>query len=145
MHAVPSPTTKVVTSRCQQNILCKSTPPLTIHLYDYDTWTYKQRLNNAKSPTHISTNNNVKVHLHLHWSTSTTIALSSIYVHTINQVIIQLRVITTLNIYAFTNNITINQHICIHQPYHNHSTYMYSPTISQSINIHVFTNIDFII
>jgi len=46
----------------------------------------------------------------------------------------------SLKIYAFTNNITINQHICIHQPYHNHSTYMYSPTISQSINIYVFTN-----
>ena len=48
----------------------------------------------------------------------------------------------TLKIYAFTNNITINQHIYIyiHQPYHNHSTYMYLPTISQSINIYVFTN-----
>jgi len=63
--------------------------------YDYDEWTYKQRPNNAKSSTYISTNNNVKVHLYLHWSTSTTIALSSIHVHTINQVIIQLRVITT--------------------------------------------------
>jgi len=40
----------------------------------------------------------------------------------------------SLNIYAFTDNITINQHICIHQQYHNQSTYMYLPTKSQSIN-----------
>jgi len=50
----------------------------------YDAWTYKQRPNNAKLSTYTSTNNNVKVHLHLHWPTSSTIALSSIYVHTIN-------------------------------------------------------------
>jgi len=40
----------------------------------------------------------------------------------------------SLKIYAFTNNITINQHICIHQPYHNQSTYMYSPTSTLSYN-----------
>jgi len=40
----------------------------------------------------------------------------------------------SLSIYAFTDNITINQHICIHQQYHNQSTCMYSPTTSQSIN-----------
>ena len=80
------------TTRCQPNILCKSTPPLTIQLCKstppftfliwlnmiYDAWTYKQRPNNAKPSTYASTNNNVKIHLHLHWSTSTTIALSSI-------------------------------------------------------------------
>jgi len=69
------------TTRCQQNILCKSTPPLTIqqckstppftffiwHNMIYDAWTYKQRPNNAKPSTYTSTNNNVKVHLHLHW------------------------------------------------------------------------------
>jgi len=38
------------------------------------------------------------------------------------------------------SHITINQHICIHQPYQNHSTYMYSPTISLSIYIYVFKN-----
>jgi len=41
---------------------------------------------------------------------STTIALSSIYVHTINQAIIQLRVITILS-----TNIKINCHISINQ------------------------------
>ena len=46
----------------------------------------------------------------------------------------------TLEIYSVTDNITINQHICIHQPYYNQTTYMYSPTISQSINIYVFTH-----
>jgi len=69
------------TTRCQQNILCKSTPPLTIQLCKstppftfliwlniiYDAWTYKKRPNNAKLSTYTSTNNNVKVHLHLHW------------------------------------------------------------------------------
>jgi len=40
----------------------------------------------------------------------------------------------SLSIYAFTDNITSNQHICIHQQYHNQSTYMYSPITSQSIN-----------
>jgi len=73
--------TTLPTTRCQQNILCKSTPPLTIQLCKstppftfliwlnmiYDAWTYKQRPNNAKSSTYTSTNNNVKVHLHLHW------------------------------------------------------------------------------
>ena len=61
--------------------------------YDYDAWTYKQRLNNVKSP-------NIYIHQQQCKSTppftlirSPTIALSSIYVHTINQVIIQLRVI----------------------------------------------------
>jgi len=86
------------TTRSQPNILCKSTPPLTIQLCKskptftfliwlnmiYDAWTYKHNPNNAKHSTYTSTNNIVKVHLHLHWSTSTTIALSSIYVHTIN-------------------------------------------------------------
>ena len=97
------------TTRCQSNILCKSTPPLTIQLCKstppftfliwldmiYDAWTYKERPNNAKHSTYTSTNNNVKVHLHLHWPTSTTIALSTIYVHTLS------------------TNIHINRHIYV--------------------------------
>ena len=58
------------TTRCQHNILCKSTPPFTFLIrlnMIYDAWTYKQRPNNAKLSTYTSTNNNVKVHLHLHW------------------------------------------------------------------------------
>ena len=46
----------------------------------------------------------------------------------------------SFSIYAITNKITITQHICIHRQYHNQLTYMYSRTISQSINIDVFTN-----
>jgi len=68
------------------NKLCKSTPPFTFLIWlnmIYDACTYKQRLDNAQLSTYTSINKNVKVHLHLHWSTPTTIALSSIYVHTI--------------------------------------------------------------
>jgi len=40
----------------------------------------------------------------------------------------------SINIYVFTNHITINEHICIHQQYHNQSTYVYSPTSTLSYN-----------
>jgi len=42
----------------------------------------------------------------------------------------------SFNIYAITNI----RHICSHRQYRNQSTYMYSPTILQPINIYVFTN-----
>jgi len=80
MHAVPS-STKVVTSWCNKNIICKSTPPLTIHLCkSTPPFTFLIRLNMTVMHGHTSkdsimqnhltytfTNNNVKVHLHLHW------------------------------------------------------------------------------
>ena len=44
---------------------------------------------------------------------------------------------TPLDIISY---ITFNLHTCIHRQYHSQLTYMYSPTISQSINIYVFTN-----
>jgi hypothetical protein len=65
---------------CNKNIICKSTPPLTIHLckstppftfqhmtqYDHDTWTYNNDpiMHNSNITT---TNDNIKVHLQLHW------------------------------------------------------------------------------
>ena len=57
----------------------------------------------------------------------------------------------SFSIYAFTNTCHIcnhqqhsqfNQYICIHQQHLNQSTYMHSPTTSQSINIYAFTNIN---
>ena len=95
MHVVTiSPTT-----RCQQNILCKSTPPLTIQLCKctppftfliwlnmiYNAWTYKQRPNNAKLSTYTSTNKQCKSTPPFTLTSSSTIALSSIYVHKINK------------------------------------------------------------
>jgi len=40
----------------------------------------------------------------------------------------------------FTTSSPFICHICNHQQNHHHLTYMHSPTISQSINIYVFTN-----
>jgi len=50
----------------------------------------------------------------------------------------------SLNIYAISNKITNTRHICSHRQYHNQLPYMYSPSISQSINTYVFANIDII-
>jgi hypothetical protein len=96
MHAVPSPT-KVVTLRCQQNILCK----ISHSSYIFDevkehTPLQHQQLNMTMMHGHTSKDstmqitsytfdNNIKDNLHLYWTTSTTNALSSIYVHTINK------------------------------------------------------------
>ena len=105
IHQTHLPTTTIIhihhlrlMPRCQPNILCKSTPPLTIQLCKstppftfliwlnmiYDAWTYKQRPNNAKLSTYTSTNKQCKSTLPFTLTSSSTIALSSIYVHTIN-------------------------------------------------------------
>ena len=129
--------TKVVTSRCQQNILCKSTPPLTTHQWKRTpSFTFLIWLNMTMMHGHTSkdsimqnplaytfTNNNVKVHLHLQWLVHQQLHYQ---VFTFTQSI-------NHNSNKSHYHITINQHICT------------SPTISQSINIYVLTNIDFII
>jgi len=53
--------------------------------YDYDAWTYKQRLDNAKSPYIYIQQQQCKSLPPLTLISSTTIALSSIYVHTFNK------------------------------------------------------------
>ena len=62
------------------------------------------------------------------------------YVHTNNSPHHHL----SFSIDAITNKITNTRHIWIHREYHNQLPYMYSPSISQSINIYVFANIDII-
>jgi len=64
--------------------------------YDYDAWTYKQRLDNAYQLAYVFTDNNVKVHLHrlihhqLHYQVftstqSTSHNLNKSHHHTINK------------------------------------------------------------
>jgi hypothetical protein len=68
MHAVPSPTTKVVTPRCQQNILCKSTPPLTIQLckstppFTFLIWLNMTMMHGHTSKDRIMQNSNIYIY-----------------------------------------------------------------------------------
>jgi hypothetical protein len=66
-------------------------------------------------------NDNIKDNLHLYWTTSTTIALLSIYVHTINMS-------------QFNKESSPHHHQ--HNHYHNYLTYMHSPKISTSFGIY---------
>ena len=81
MHAVPSTTTKVVTSWCNKNIICKIHLllqfnnvklhlPYTLHIWLNMTMMHEHTIKDSIMLNHLtytSNNNNVKVHLYLHW------------------------------------------------------------------------------
>jgi hypothetical protein len=146
MHAVPSPTTKVVTSWWQLNIICKRTPPLLQityvkeHLlfyishmtqYDHDAWTYNNDPDNAqlqhnkcKSTPPLLQITNVKVHLQLHW-------LSQQQLH------YQVYMSTHSTNHNSIRVIIMNQH---NNHHNNHHNYQPTSTSSSLIDIYVFIN-----